>query len=76
MMHLFLVGMLLSTRGWDSEGEPYYTIKKSLTVFWGSCGSDQAVCLEELLMADVFWGCEGEWPRRDGPSCFFIVTHA
>ena len=22
-------------------------------VFWSSCGSDQAVCLEELLVADV-----------------------
>ena len=51
---LFLVGMMLTTSGWDSGCEPHYVIKKSLMMYWSSCGSDQAVCLEELLVANVF----------------------
>ena len=53
LRRLFFVGMLLGTRSWDSGCEPHYTIKKGLMVCWGSFGSDQAVCREELLVADV-----------------------
>ena len=28
--------------------------KKSLMVYWSSCGRDQTVCLEDRLVADVF----------------------
>ena len=51
---LFLVEILHGTRGWDRACEPHYTAKKSLVVYWSSCGSDQAVCPEELLVADSF----------------------
>ena len=51
--------MMLDTRGWDSGCEPHYAIKKSLIVYWSSCGSDQAVCLEELLETDAFGLKEG-----------------
>ena len=53
LRHLFLVGMLLGTRGWDRGYEPHYTIKKSLMVYRSSCGSGQAVCLGELIVTDV-----------------------
>ena len=33
-----------------------------------------AMCLEELLVADVF-GCEWGVTTRGGPSIFFIMTH-
>ena len=51
---LFLVGMMLGTRGWNSSCEPQHTIKKSSVVYLSSCESDWAVCLKELLVADAF----------------------
>ena len=48
----FRVGRCLALRGWDSGSEPHYGIKTSSMVYWSSCGSDQAMCLEELLVAD------------------------
>ena len=51
--------MMLGTRDWDSGCEPHYTIKNRLMVYWSSCGSDQAVCLEDPLVKDVL-GSEKE----------------
>ena len=45
---------MLGIRGWHCRCEPHYTIKKSFTVSCSRCGSDQAVYLEKLPVADVF----------------------
>ena len=43
---------------WDSGRKLHYTIKKSAIGYWSSWESgvigDQAVCLEDQLLADVF----------------------
>ena len=54
LRRLFLVGMVLGTRGYNSGCASHYIIKKVLMVNWSSCGSDQAVRLEELPVAEVF----------------------
>ena len=54
MRHLLRVGMMLGTAGKESGCEPHYTIKKTVMVFWSSYGRDQASCLEDLGVADVF----------------------
>ena len=51
---------MLVLRGWDSESEPHYGIKTSSMVYWSSCGSDQVMCLKELLVAGGFWVANGE----------------
>ena len=58
---MFHVGMLLGTRNWYSGGEPHYGIKKSITVFWSSCGSDKASCLK-ICVGRIFSG----WEVKDG----------
>ena len=44
-------------------------------VYWSSCGSDQAMCLEELLVADSFWVANGERLRGVILPSFFVMTH-
>ena len=51
----FRVGKCLALRGWDGGNEPHYGVKTSLIVYWSSCGSDQAMCLKGLPMAEGFW---------------------
>ena len=47
--------MMFGTVGWESKCKAHYTnIKKSSMVCWSSYGSDQGVCLEDLLVADGF----------------------
>ena len=41
-------------------GVKHYGIKTSSMVYWSSFDSDQAVCLEELLMAGGFGVANGE----------------
>ena len=54
MRRLFRVGMLFGPAGRNSGCEPHYNIKKSILVLGSSCESDQAQCLEDLRVADVF----------------------
>ena len=49
---------MLDTKRWDSGCEPHYGIKTSYSIGCG-CGGDQAICLEEMLVADGF-GCKRE----------------
>ena len=61
LRRLFLVGMLLGTRGWDVDVNHTILSRRD---YWSSYGSDQAVCLKELLVADAF-GVE-ERSRKGG----------
>ena len=56
----FRVERCSALRGWDSGNEPHYGIETILMVYWSSCGSDQAMCLEERFVADGFWVANGE----------------
>ena len=55
---------MLGTKRWDSGFEQHYGIKNSDGIR-GDCGCNQAICLEEMLVADEFgckrdvtvWGC-------------------
>ena len=47
--------MSLAREIWESGCRPHFTIeRKDVRVIWSSCGVDQAVCLEDGLVADVF----------------------
>ena len=52
---------ILGTKSLGQRGsEPHYGIKTSVMMYWGSCGSDQAMCLKELLVADGLGVANGE----------------
>ena len=66
----------MALRGWDSGNEPHSGIKTSSMAYWSSCGSDQAMCLEELLVvADGSGVANGELPRGVVLPSFFLMTH-
>ena len=44
-------------------------------VYWSSCGSDQAVCFEELLVADDFGLMERSDHMVEVVTLFLIMTH-
>ena len=49
----------LARRGWDSGLSHAMVSRLAQWYVRGGCGSDQAICLEKLLVVDVF-GCKWE----------------
>ena len=64
---------MLGTKRWDNGFEQHYGIKNGDGIR-GDCGCNQAICLEELLVADEF-GCKRDVIVWGCLLCLFILTH-